>query len=117
MAWTQLIDWVVWLHDRYELSIEERIPPCWPQHPGLVEELWALMIWRTEIYDRPNRAAGDTAHSWHRELRAFVEITVPFYARTCRAGHAAPSTWPRPTAPYTSSGAATPRLRTSRWQP
>lgn len=87
VAWTRLIDWVVWLHDRYELSIEERIPPCWPQHPGIVEELWALMIWRTEIYDRPNRAAGDTAHSWHRELRAFIEVTVPFYARTCRAGH------------------------------
>lgn len=87
LAWTRLIDWVVWLHDRYELSIEERIPPCWPQHPGIVEELWALMIWRTEIYDRPNRGAGDLAHSWHRELRAFIEVTVPFYARACRAGH------------------------------
>jgi hypothetical protein len=87
VAWLRLIDWVVWLHDRYELSIEERIPPCWPDHPGIVEELWALMIWRTEIYDRPNRGAGDMAHSWHRELRAFIEVTVPFYARTCRAGH------------------------------
>lgn len=87
LAWTRLIDWVVWLHDRYELSIEERIPPCWSQHPGIVEELWALMIWRAEIYNRPNRAAGDMAHSWHRELRAFIEVTVPFYARSCRAGH------------------------------
>jgi len=87
VAWHRLIDWVVWLHDRYELSIEERIPPCWPDHPGIIEELWALMIWRSEIYNRPNRAAGDSAHSWHRELRAFIEVTVPFYARTCRAGH------------------------------
>lgn len=90
LAWDRLIDWVVWLHDRYELSVEERIPPCWPEHTGVVEELWALMIWRTEIYDRPNRAAGDMAHSWHRELRAFIDVTVPFYARTCRAGHREP---------------------------
>ncbi len=87
LAWDRMIDWVVWLHDRYELSIEERLPPCWPDHPGIVEELWALMIWRTEIYNRAARAAGDMAHSWHRELRAFIEVTVPFYARACRAGH------------------------------
>jgi len=87
LAWERLIDWVVWLHDRYELSIEERLPPCWPDHPGIVEEVWALMIWRTEIYNRAARAVGDMAHSWHRELRAFIEVTVPFYARACRAGH------------------------------
>src|SRR3954451_1713060 len=49
-AWAALVDWVIWLHDRYELGIEERLPGCWAEHPGLIEELWALKTWREEIY-------------------------------------------------------------------
>jgi len=41
-AWNQLRAWVTWLHDRYELGTEERLPRCWAEHPGLIEELWAL---------------------------------------------------------------------------
>jgi len=27
-AWPQLVSWVIWLHDRYELSVETRLPRC-----------------------------------------------------------------------------------------
>ncbi len=85
-AWAQLKEWVTWLHDRYELSVETRLPRCWPQHPGLVEELWSLKAWREEIYgaDIP---AGQAARYWHAELRGFITSGIGFYARNCRTGH------------------------------
>jgi hypothetical protein len=33
-AWAELRAWVAWLHDRYELGTEDRLPRCWPRHPG-----------------------------------------------------------------------------------
>src|ERR1700678_3838134 len=53
VTWAGLRAWVTWLHDRYELATEERLPRCWPLHPGLVEELQALRAWREEIYSGP----------------------------------------------------------------
>ncbi|MFG1928932.1 hypothetical protein [Cryptosporangium sp. NPDC048952] len=88
-AWAELVDWVVWLHDRYELSVEERLPPCWPQHPGLVEELAALKLWRTDIYsaDGGGQAIGQAARYWHGELRQMLTTAVTVYAAGCRAAH------------------------------
>jgi hypothetical protein len=85
-AWAQLKEWVTWLHDRYELSVETRLPRCWPQHPALVEELWALKAWREEIYSA-DQPAGQAARYWHTELRGFITTAVGFYARNCRTGH------------------------------
>ena len=68
VAWSQLRAWVTWLHDRYELSAEDRLPRCWPQHPGLIEELWALKAWREEIY-QASQPSGQAARYWHTELR------------------------------------------------
>jgi hypothetical protein len=87
-TWTQLVAWVVWLHDLYELSREERLPLCWPQHPGLVEELRSLKAWRDLIYDTPEAAsAPHTARSWHGELRQTVVAAISFWAPGCRTGH------------------------------
>ncbi|GIE86833.1 hypothetical protein [Actinoplanes regularis] len=87
-AWTDLIAWVAWIHDLYELSREERLPLCWPQHPGLVEELRGLKAWRDLIYDNPEAAsAPHTARSWHGELRQTVAAAIGFWAPGCRTGH------------------------------
>src|ERR1700722_5499884 len=56
--WAELIGWVTWLHDRYELGGRPGLPPCWPQHTGLVEQLRALRAWREEIYARWYHAWG-----------------------------------------------------------
>jgi hypothetical protein len=86
VAWSQLRAWVTWLHDRYELGTEDRLPRCWPQHPGLVEELWALKAWREEIYEA-SQPSGQAARYWHAELRQVIQAATSFYAAGCRTGH------------------------------
>jgi hypothetical protein len=85
-AWASLARWVTWLHDRYELSVEERLPHCWAEHPGLVEELTALRAWRQEIWGAA-RPSGQAARYWHAELRQTITAATTFYAAGCRAGH------------------------------
>jgi hypothetical protein len=86
VAWAELRTWVAWLHDCYELGTEDRLPRCWGRHPGLVEELWALRAWRTEIYSG-GQPSGQAARYWHAELRQLVHAAVPMYAAGCRTGH------------------------------
>jgi len=90
-AWAELRAWVAWLHDRYELGTEDRLPRCWARHPGLVEELWALRAWRLEIYSG-GQPSGQAARYWHAELRQLVHAAVPMYAAGCRTGHRGAST-------------------------
>lgn len=87
-AWHDLLSWVTWLHDRYELSVESRLPRCWTHHPGLIEELWALKVWREEIYSA-KESSGQAARYWHAELRQTVHVAATFYAAGCRSGHKA----------------------------
>jgi hypothetical protein len=85
-AWAGLVGWVTWLHDRYELSAEERLPHCWAEHPGLVEELSALKAWHDEIYGA-EQPSGQAVRYWHAELRQTITAALTFYAAGCRAGH------------------------------
>lgn len=87
-AWAELRAWVTWLHDRYELSVEDRLPRCWARHPGLVEELCALKAWREEIYCG-SQPSGQAARYWHAELRQVLHAAATQYALGCRTGHRA----------------------------
>jgi hypothetical protein len=89
-AWVQLRGWVIWLQDRYELAVEERLPRCWPEHPGMIEELWALKTWREEIY-QPGQPCGQAARYWHTELRQVLHAAATQYAVGCRTGHRQPA--------------------------
>jgi hypothetical protein len=114
--WSALVAWVIWIHDLYELSREERLPLCWPRHPGLVEEVRSLKAWRQAIYDTPDAAgAPHTARSWHGELRQTIAAAATFWAPACRAGHtdAQPLATPH-TRTWPTSGSA-PRRRS--WPP
>ena len=86
-TWADLRAWVTWLTDRYELTIEDKLPRCWAHHPGLVEELQALRTWRKEIYGSGLRPAGQAARYWHAELERVVHAATSRYAVGCRAGH------------------------------
>ncbi|NLT55814.1 MAG: hypothetical protein GXX79_14900 [Actinomycetales bacterium] len=98
--WADLVDWVAWLHDAYELSTDHRLPECWHQHPGLVQELTALRAWRAEIYTPPTDpdghpapvwGNGGSARAWHGELRNVLRAATTDYAVRCRAGHKPPT--------------------------
>jgi hypothetical protein len=88
-AWAELRAWVTWLYDRYELSVEDRLPRCWARHPGLVEELYALKAWREEIFSG-GQPSGQAARYWHAELRQVLHAAVTQYALGCRTGHRSP---------------------------
>jgi len=45
--WADLGEWVSWFVGRYQLADE--VPPCWPRHPALVDELIALWYYHQEV--------------------------------------------------------------------
>ena len=45
--WADLGNWVSWFVDRYHLA--DVVPPCWPRHPALVDELIALWYYHQEV--------------------------------------------------------------------
>ena len=66
--WVNLADWVDRLTTDYSLLGDYTIPPCWPAHPGVVEELAGLWrSWtRTMIIDETAKNNGDTSlTAWH----------------------------------------------------
>jgi hypothetical protein len=89
--WAELVAWVTWLHDRYELGRLGGLPACWPEHPALIEELRALKTWREQIYES-DEPAGQAARYWHTSLRDVLVTANAAYAANCAAGH-------RPAAP------------------
>lgn len=90
LAWEQLRAWTAWLISRYRLVLEDRLPACWPQHPELIEELWALRAWRAEAYGP--EGSGQSAVYWHQALIAFLGHVSSWWAGGCRAGHTNPDT-------------------------
>jgi hypothetical protein len=90
MAWAELCEWVIWLYGRYRLTLEDRLPDCWPRHPELIEELWALRAWRTEAYGPDG--TGQSAVYWHQALVTFLTHVSAWWAGGCRAGHKNPNT-------------------------
>ena len=91
--WKELIDWVDELNSDYSLLSDYTIPPCWPAHPGVVEELAGL--WRSWIHAAINDARAKKQGSsdltaWHdRWLWPCLErIKTTHYGTTnCRQSH------------------------------
>lgn len=90
LAWEQLRAWTAWLTGRYRLLLEDRLPGCWPRHPELIEELWALRAWRAEAYGP--EGTGQSAVYWHQALLTFLGHVSGWWAGGCRAGHTNPDT-------------------------
>ena len=76
--------WVRWLVARYAIDPRE-IPPCWPEHGELLEELSALHTAHRAAYDPAGPPTGPA--DWHTMLantRARLHLAV---SRTgCRTG-------------------------------
>ncbi len=78
-----LTDWVDWMTERYRLD-HRTIPPCWPEHGDLVEELSALRTaWQ---YAYAHTARGDAPLDWHGGFAASRQRLADWVARAgCRA--------------------------------
>lgn len=75
-----LVEWVSWLADRYELR--SIIPACWPQHGALIEELAAVYVgWLDSLPQ-----AGTAAMQWHEHLARTLE-RIDSRWRTCTDGN------------------------------
>lgn len=94
--WRLLTDWVTWIRGRYPLA--RKIPPCWADHPELVEELTALWLaWQHAYEDRdaPLTAAVDWHDRWLPGVLYRLEHGT--FALDCANEHR-----PRPAAAYAS---------------
>lgn len=103
--WHALAQWVDWLNHTYELKEALRIQPCWPAHPGVVEELAALWdAWRDAAGRAPLEGTppgdNDALAFWHdRYLAPMLHRLQALYAvHACRRAHEA-----APRAPLTDT--------------
>ena len=60
--WNELTDWVGWIRHRYPVA--KKVPPCWPEHPEVVEELTSLWLAWQGAYEQPD-ASLTAAAEWH----------------------------------------------------
>jgi len=61
-----LAEWVAELQEGYGRWV--RIPPCWPLHRALLEELAVFWYWRQRL-DQAGDALPEEAVRWHQALR------------------------------------------------
>lgn len=66
--WNNLVDWVDELSGDYSLLSDYTIPPCWPAHPGVVEELAGL--WQSWVHAaitdaRAKKQGSSDLTAWH----------------------------------------------------
>lgn len=66
--WTELIEWVAWLRERYALR---EVRPCWFHHGSMVEELTAAMSAWKATYARTKDTHYSTGPAyWHQQVLA-----------------------------------------------
>lgn len=63
-SWDTLYEWVDWMADTYGIS-RRILPPCWPAHPGLVEELAGLRSGWGQARLACITGASDQMSYWH----------------------------------------------------
>jgi hypothetical protein len=66
----ELAAWVADLQQAYGRWV--RLPPCWPCHRALREELAVFWYWRQRL-DTAADAAAEEAVRWHHSLRVSAE--------------------------------------------
>lgn len=83
-VWRDLHKWVEWFLTRYEIP-DQKIPPCWWQHPALVEELSALHTAWLVSFDQTDGGYGPIG--WHERLTVTMQRVGAWYNGQCANGH------------------------------
>jgi len=111
--WAELAGWVDWLAGAYDLQPSRAVLPCWPAHPGAVEELAALRTaWREASTAARAKELNHELADWHdRVHRCLPRLREAFQQRSCQDKHTRPRPG-RPTEVYlldtARAGAAPP---------
>jgi hypothetical protein len=71
-----LAEWVADLQQAYGRWV--RLPPCWPGHRALFDELAAFWYWRQRL-DEAADAAPEEAVRWHQSLRTSAQAWAEAY--------------------------------------
>jgi hypothetical protein len=73
LLWALLEKFVDFFNVRYADQSSRRIPPCWPEHGALVEEVTTLWWARWQAFESPHASIGG-AQYWHTyTLPGFLE--------------------------------------------
>ncbi|MBO0827277.1 MAG: hypothetical protein J2P24_05795 [Streptosporangiales bacterium] len=102
--WAELIGWVDWMQATYSVAGHsiDPVPPCWPAHLNVAEELAALHAsWLAALTDEANaKGVSDAALYWHdRWLWPTRERLSTSFLERCRAGRHELPRPPQPTNP------------------
>jgi hypothetical protein len=102
--WAELVRWVDWMQEMYSVSGHsiDPVPPCWPAHRNVAEELAALHAsWIAALTDEANaKGVSDAALYWHdRWLWPTRERLSGSFLERCRAGRHELPRPPQPTSP------------------
>lgn len=82
--WRWCDDVVTWLNGQYCWRPAGMIPPCWPRHPHLAQELPVLACLRIAAEDA---YTPDLLEEWHRyALTTFLDRATARLGESCRAG-------------------------------
>ena len=89
--WAHLMDWADWLAQTYDATAHSLFP-CWPRHPGIVEDLAGLKL----SWEHATSTAADSQWSrtealayWHdRYLTGFIARLTQFHgSKGCSTRH------------------------------
>lgn len=89
--WAELVRWVDWMQEKYSVSGHsiDPVPPCWPAHQNVAEELAALHAsWLAALTDEVNaKGISDASLYWHdRWLWPTRERLSGSFLERCRTG-------------------------------
>jgi hypothetical protein len=77
--WSLLAGFVAFVNARYGERPDRRVPPCWPEHGPIVEELTTLCFSRWHAFDSPHGSI-DGAQRWHSQtLPSFYDRLASWF--------------------------------------
>lgn len=101
VSWDDLIQWAEWIIATYRLG--RYIPPCWPEHPGVVQELRSLYFFR-QMAERQLNDWGNGLELWHASLKQMVERVGPLISPCTQTHHEPEPTSNRDISAYARTG-------------
>lgn len=85
--WPKFTQWVVWLADTYELTVNQ-LPRCWHRHSNLVQELTDLWTAWQSAHNTAKGDAGSAGYLWQDALgRALDRFTTKWLGQCLNGSH------------------------------